>query len=127
MSVEIFQEENVLIVVLIGAVSQADIRLSADKFHALCNSTSQAVHVIADASKLASFPPDILALLKTLVVPAYPSNTGTIVIVTRNTVIEKITMFLCHLLPTAAIQIVRNIDDARDHIRQLRQIEPCES
>jgi hypothetical protein len=119
MSVKLDRENQVMVFTFEGIVTESDIKLAVTETAKVCDSSLNPVNFIVDAAGIKRFPPNILLMLKTEVAPHYHSNIGTVIVITRNVVIARTVMFLCHLLPIVAIQMVHTHDEAWAQINRL--------
>jgi hypothetical protein len=121
MSVKLDHENQVMVFTFEGIVTESDIKLAVTETNRVCDSSLNPVNFIVDSVAIKRFPPNILLLLKTDVAPHYHSNIGTVIVITRNVVIARTVMFLCHLLPIVTIQMVHSREEAFAQIKRLTQ------
>lgn len=119
MSVELHQENQVMLFRFEGTVTENDIRLAVTQTKTMCDVSLTPVNFIVDTTDIKRFPPNILLLLKTEVAPHYHSNIGNVIVVTRNVAISRTVMFLCHMLPIVSIQMVHTREDAWEQAKSL--------
>lgn len=122
MSIELHQENQVILFNFEGTVTVDDIKLAVTQTKTMCDASLTPVNFVVDTTGIKRIPPNVLLLIKTDVAPHYHSNIGTVIVITRNVVISRTVMFLCHLLPIVAIQMVHSREEAWEQIKLLTHV-----